>query len=92
MGCGIRSERLCYDAAWRLTGANGDRGGHPDEAALHPDGETANASKPLKITVEAAIRRPQLRRLGLVFQEVLAQGDRNGFGAVRRADLGEDHL
>ena len=65
VGRGIRSERLCYAAAKRLTGTNGDRGGHPDEAALHPDGETANASKPLKITVEAAIRRPQLRRLGL---------------------------
>ena len=64
VGRGIRSERLCYAAAKRLTGTNGDRGGHPDEAALHPDGETANASKPLKITVEAAIRRPQLRRLG----------------------------
>ena len=65
VGRGIRSERLCYAAAKRLTGANGDRGGHPDEAALHPGGETANASKPLKITVVAAIRRPQLRRLGL---------------------------
>ena len=54
----------CGIIAKRLTGANGDRGGHPDEAALHPGGETANASKPLKITVEAAIRRPQLRRLG----------------------------
>ena len=70
VGRGIRSERLCYAAAKRLTGANGDRGGHPDEAALHPGGENANASKPLKITVEAAIRRPQLRRLVLTFCSV----------------------
>ena len=29
MGCGIRSERLCYDAAKRLTGANGARNASP---------------------------------------------------------------
>ena len=64
VGRGIRSERHCMTAAMRPIGANGDCGGHPDEAALHPGGETANASEPLKICVEAAIRRPQLRRLG----------------------------
>ena len=68
-------ETLCYTrkyviklmtgtSAMRPTGANGDRSGHPAEAALHPDGETANASEPLKINVGAAIRRPQLRCLG----------------------------
>ena len=29
MGCEIRSERLCYDAARRLTGANGARNASP---------------------------------------------------------------
>lgn len=64
VGRGIRSERHCMTAAMRPIGANGDRGGHPAEAAFHPDGETTNASEPLKTNIGAAIRRPQLRRLG----------------------------
>ena len=64
VGRGIRSERHCMTAAMRPIGANVDCGGHPDEAALPQGGETANAAEPLKICVEAAIRRPQLRCLG----------------------------
>ena len=64
VGRGIRSERHCMTAAMRPIGANGDCGGHPAVAAFHPGGETINASEPLKTNVEAAIRRPQLRRLG----------------------------
>ena len=40
------------------------RGGQPAVAAVHPGGETTNASEPLKINVDAAIMRSQLRRLG----------------------------
>ena len=34
VGCGIRSERLCYAAARRLTGANGARNASPRHEAL----------------------------------------------------------
>ena len=55
VGRGIRSERHCMTAAMRPIGANGDCGGHPDEAALPKGGETANAAEPLNRSVHSKL-------------------------------------
>ena len=65
LGCGIRSERLGQTAARRHAGASGAPRRTSRQSRFYPLGENDNSLKPRKTKHETAVRRFQLRRLGL---------------------------